>query len=296
MSAGRPSIHGNVRVSQVISGFLILAVLYGAASYHIQLASLYLLRETYRLCEAVGVMAPGGSLGGQVLGFNFQREPAWVHPVARSAATVMATTPALVAALLTYHRLAFGRLGCRATLCGACGRARRSGIPCPCGHRVESEAPDLRAGRLAERIGPARAVIVRRVFLSWIAAVVVTTCVVTRDDRHELQLYFLKLGRQLGGRVVEISMVVYGPEGPFYGEGLSPKLLNFMWRAGPRLVILLSGLLAALLVYHAAASWLWRSGPLRGLCGYRGPTICGRCGYRLAGNVSGCCPECGREH
>jgi hypothetical protein len=87
--------------------------------------SLVVRRECYRLAEFVGIMDPSGSLGGQVAGYNFQRSPAWVHPASEFIAAVIGFAPALALALLLMHRIGFGPLGWRATLCGRCGAKLR---------------------------------------------------------------------------------------------------------------------------------------------------------------------------
>jgi len=276
-----------------VLGLVLAAALCGATTHPVQTAAHYLLRETYRLCEAVGIMRAGGPLGGQVVGFNYQRRPEWVHPVARSATHAVAMTPALVFALLIYHRAAFGRLGLEQTLCGACGRARRADGPCPCGHEIASEPADLKSGWLAGRIGPARSVLLRRLLAAWVAGAIIASCVVVRDDWQHLRLFFIELGRRLGGEVVRVDIIVMSEHGPFYGDGLRPQVLNFICREAPGMVTMLSGLAGAIIVYHAGVRWLWRVQGLRRLFGYTGPTLCGRCGYRLAGNRSGRCPECG---
>jgi hypothetical protein len=80
-------------------------------------------REIYRAAEALGIMQAGGPLAGQIKGFNYLRSPEWMHPLSQFLGAAIGYGPALIVALLCFHRLAFGRFNLRATLCGNCGSA-----------------------------------------------------------------------------------------------------------------------------------------------------------------------------
>lgn len=82
------------------------------------------LRETLKFAERVGVMDPKGNLGGQVMGFNYQRDPAWVYPVGQMLGAVVSYGPVLVVCLLLFHRLTLGRLD--AVTWGRCGKCGTS--------------------------------------------------------------------------------------------------------------------------------------------------------------------------
>ena len=85
-------------------------------------------RELYRLFELAGIMNPG-QLGGQILGYNFLRDPQWTHVVVRSAAAAIAFAPALAVSFWIRTRLdrASG-----ATRCGACDAVLKNLTSCAC--------------------------------------------------------------------------------------------------------------------------------------------------------------------
>ena len=85
-------------------------------------------RELYRLFELVGIMNPG-KVGGQILGYNFLRDPQWTHVVVRSAAAAIAFAPALAASFWLRTRLE--RVPCP-TRCGACDAVLKNLTTCAC--------------------------------------------------------------------------------------------------------------------------------------------------------------------
>lgn len=93
-------------------------VILAALAYPCWYGSLYGRREAYKLFERVGIMTPGGALGGQILGHNYQRSPDWAHLVAIGTSGVLAFTPALLAAIGAHRALTRAS---RRTRCGRCG-------------------------------------------------------------------------------------------------------------------------------------------------------------------------------
>ena len=89
-----------------------------ALAYPCHRAGLYGRREAYKLFERVGIMTPGGALGGQILGHNYQRNPEWAHVVAIGATGTLAFSPSLLAAIGVHRALTRGS---RRTRCGRCG-------------------------------------------------------------------------------------------------------------------------------------------------------------------------------
>jgi hypothetical protein len=74
-----------------------------------QRLNLLALRELLRLGELTGISATAasgkGSLGGQILGFNYSRPPGWYAFTARAAAFAIATTAALALAMYLHRRI-----------------------------------------------------------------------------------------------------------------------------------------------------------------------------------------------
>lgn len=67
-------------------------------------------------------MHPGGELGGQIMGHNYQRKPAWVHPILWGGASGAAFAPVILVCLTIATP---GALGPGPTLCGSCGAVMR---------------------------------------------------------------------------------------------------------------------------------------------------------------------------
>jgi hypothetical protein len=91
---------------------------------------LLVMREVLRAADWAGLVDRGGGLGGQILGYNFLRNPEWVREVARVVAAAVGFGPALVAALLVMQRVGLGPIGWRDSVCGKCG-ARMRGLSEP---------------------------------------------------------------------------------------------------------------------------------------------------------------------
>ena len=79
------------------------------------------MRETLRLAARVGIMDSGGGLGGQILGYNYLRKPAWAYDGGRVLAAAVGFGPALVLSLLVLQRVGVGRIGWGDSVCGKCG-------------------------------------------------------------------------------------------------------------------------------------------------------------------------------
>jgi hypothetical protein len=85
----------------IAAGLALLLALYDPS----RTASYYVLREILRGAQAAGLMDTGRGLGGQVMGFNYCRHPAWVHQVAGAGAWAIAFAPALVGSLIVLRRI-----------------------------------------------------------------------------------------------------------------------------------------------------------------------------------------------
>ena len=120
-----------VRYTLVMRRWLCLAlalVVFGLLAWPSWWLWLWCTRELYRLFELVGIMNPG-QLGGQILGYNFLRDPQWTQLVVRSAAAAIAFAPALAISFWLRTRLdrAPG-----ATRCGACDAVLKNLSTCAC--------------------------------------------------------------------------------------------------------------------------------------------------------------------
>lgn len=101
---------------------LVPVCLFALAAYPSWYGSLYVRREMYRLFELVGIMHAGGDLGGQLLGFNYQRHPEWAHYGAVFVSGVVAFAPAVLGAVYVRRRMSGAAYETR---CGGCGRVLR---------------------------------------------------------------------------------------------------------------------------------------------------------------------------
>ncbi|HYE03830.1 MAG TPA: hypothetical protein VD963_11435, partial [Phycisphaerales bacterium] len=206
-----------------ILAWLLAGLVAVALAYPSYWLSLYTLRELYRLFELVGLMDPRGPLGGQLLGHNFQRHPAWVHWVAGGLAAALGFAPALALSFALARRAA-GRA--RPTLCGRCGGALRGlGEPrCP-------RCADPLVGR-PDASWPARHVHARRFALA-LAAFALVHVYVTRAHTDGIRAWVVEHGQAAGCQAAHISVLVIGPEGPFWGDDVKTTAWNFAWRHGP---------------------------------------------------------------
>ncbi|MBX3358268.1 MAG: hypothetical protein KF745_07555 [Phycisphaeraceae bacterium] len=122
-----------MRTTRLILGVIAFVAVVFAAEYPLRWAYLYGVRTCCIAAEAVGIMDRAGPLGGQVMGFNFQREPAWVHGAAAVVSAAVVFAPAVLLGVVVMRRVGGGW---RATRCGACNRVLRglSTPACPwCG-------------------------------------------------------------------------------------------------------------------------------------------------------------------
>lgn len=85
----------------IAAGLALLLALYDPS----RTASYYVLREILRWAQAAGLMDTSRGLGGQVMGFNYCRHPAWVHQVAGAGAWSIAFAPAIAGSLIVLRRL-----------------------------------------------------------------------------------------------------------------------------------------------------------------------------------------------
>jgi hypothetical protein len=88
----------------IMAGLAILLALYEPC----RIGSLYAVRELLRLAHAAGLMDTRGGLGGQIMGFNFYRNPAWVHHATGMGGVAAAYAPAVAVMLLTTRSIARG--------------------------------------------------------------------------------------------------------------------------------------------------------------------------------------------
>lgn len=138
---------------------------------------------------------------------------------------------------------------------------------------------------------PMMRVIAKRVAVAVAAFVAVHTWVSARErESYGMQQWIVRQAKAAGCQpIFESRGMMWGPDGPFFGEDSKTRVFNFLAKYGPWWTGLLAGFGGALVVY-AAATGLERSRVL----GYRGETRCGWCGYGLKGLQEARCPECGR--
>lgn len=117
-------------------GFILALPIFAAVAFACRWAELYVLYGLYVGGEFVGLISAAAPLRGQILGHNIPDHPAWVEGLISFVAIAVSYAPALLVALLAYHRAAFGRVrresrcaGCAAVLrgltmpaCPACGK------------------------------------------------------------------------------------------------------------------------------------------------------------------------------
>jgi len=132
-----------------------------------------------------------------------------------------------------------------------------------------------------------RMVLLKRLLVCLAVFVAVDVDVAERQ-RVDLERWIIERGEAAGCQVMQAGAIVWGPDGPFFGGGLKVRAFNFAAKHGPWLGGAAAGWLTAVGAYMVCRR-LERFRPL----GYRGPTRCGRCGYRLAGLREPRCPECG---
>jgi len=132
-----------------------------------------------------------------------------------------------------------------------------------------------------------RGILIKRVLICIAVFAAVHYHIVERHGSH-IQGWIVDLGQRAGCEVIALGRILWGPDGPFVGEGLKVAAFNFAARNGAWLIGSMAGWAAALAAYGACCG-LERFRPL----GYRGPSRCGRCGYELSGLKEPRCPECG---
>ncbi len=132
-------------------------------------------------------------------------------------------------------------------------------------------------------------ILVKRVAIS-VAVFVCVHAFVSAVDQYRIQQWFIEVAKAAGCQpVFESRVMMWGPNGPFYGEDFKTRAFNYLVTRGPWWVELMAALVPAMVVYGLCMRWE-RSRWL----GYRGETRCGGCGYGLKGLKGVRCPECGR--
>lgn len=269
---------------RTISGLVGVVVVACACSYPFDLLAARVMRAEYHVLESLGVMNTAGPLGGQVAGRNYFREPDWVHAPVHAVGYFAGHLALIVAGLVLYHRVVFGAWRTRVTLCGQCALPMPGSLQCACGHTPLSESTSLRAGWVPSLLGPARARLVTRVAFALAGSLAVTSLFCSSDRTlWNVRIMLIEMCERLGGQVTYLGTMPW-PD-PFFGDHAG--LFNRIAMHGPRLVLVTCELCAAITIYHA----LVRSRRPR----YRGPTLCGVCGYHIAGVVGVRCPECGTD-
>lgn len=138
-------------------------------------------------------------------------------------------------------------------------------------------------------MGPSKRIMLKRVVLSVLVFTAVHAAFADRW-KYPVQAWIVRRAKAAGCQpFFESRVMMWGPDGPFYGDGFKTSFFNFAASWGPWWAGMLGSFLAAVVVYLACVR-LERSWVL----GYRGRTRCGGCGYGLAGLKEAKCPECGR--
>jgi hypothetical protein len=251
-------------------------------------AQYYVLRMLYQGLEWAGWMDESKGLGGQMAGYNFWREPIWLREIANLVGTLMLIVPLLLLVLWLWERCS---ARWRQTMCGACGGSQwnQEGACTRCETHPAREVASEVARKMRQRwFTPAGGVVMGAGVWSASAGATLLWLMKLLDvDAFLRQRVFFELGTALGGDVMYLGVRVMGPNGPFRGEGMGPKILNVGYTYGPELVLL--GVAACVTVLGARV--MVSSGVVR----YRGATVCGACGYSLVGVPGVKCPECGDE-
>ena len=137
---------------------------------------------------------------------------------------------------------------------------------------------------------PARRVFLKRAVPAVLLFAAVQTFV-TREHGWDIRLWVTERGEAAGCAVFRSRAYMVGEDGPFLGDDLPHAVWNFLWRHSTLIVASAAGLATAVGAYCVAAGPLGRSR----VFGYRGPSVCGLCGYPLVGLAEARCPECGRS-
>lgn len=138
---------------------------------------------------------------------------------------------------------------------------------------------------------PMTRVILKRVSVALVVFVSTHTWIAARQrESYSIQQWIVRRAKAAGcQRIFESREMMWGPDGPFYGDDAKTRVFNYLASRGTWWVELGLGFVAA------TGAWLLCRGFERTrVLGYRGETRCGWCGYGLAGLVEERCPECGR--
>lgn len=139
---------------------------------------------------------------------------------------------------------------------------------------------------------PAMRIALKRVTLAAAMFVVVHTMLAAHERDHvAIQQWIVRAAKNAGCQpIFESRGMMWGPDGPFYGDDLKTRVFNYLAMRGAWWVQLSAGFTAAMGTL-AIASLFERTRVL----GYRGDTRCGVCGYGLKGLKEPRCPECGHK-
>jgi len=279
-------------VRRTIGAALLSTLLFALLARPAWMLSLLVRRECFRAADLAGLSDPGGSLGGQILGYNFQREPAWVHDAGAFLGGVAAF--ALIVPVCASLFLRASGLT-RRTRCGACGAALTlENLRCRrCGNDLASPDHHATASRTS-RLSPA---IRRRIIAILVAAFVFAWCQ-HGDREHSITQRVVDLAMRNGAVFIFRSAEYFvGPHGPFVEEGSGPYW-NFAYRHAAwvgTLALAGSASAAAGIALALAHPLLGRSRLMGSPGRHRGPTRCGSCRYDLRGLREPRCPECGLD-
>ena len=139
---------------------------------------------------------------------------------------------------------------------------------------------------------PMTRVIAKRIVIAAVVFVAVHSWMSIREkDTYAIQGWIVRQAKAAGCQpIFESRVMMWGPDGPFYGDDPKTRVFNWLASRGSRWAELLGGFAAAACVYGLCARY-----ERTRVLGYRGETRCGWCGYGLKGLQEPRCPECGRD-
>lgn len=274
-----------------VAAFLLFALLILPCKY----AVLYLTREGLRLATTLGIMDETSGLGGQVLGYNYYRNPVWMHWVIGFFTAAFALGISFACCLLVAHRIRSGTE--RPAYCGVCGTnidkrggciMTAQGLQCP---ECKTIFVDINRTNSKASESPLMPRFMLMRLLATIVSIGAAHVYLDRVMTRHFHDAFLRLGEATGSPVFRISgFLGSGTNGPFYGQDLAATFWNTMYRYGPTFANAILACLIAIATHKLVSGLFGRTR----LFGYRGPTRCGGCNYNLANLGATRCPECGK--